>query len=121
VLFGFPSPPKEIIVSNADSPPSLAPEAVVPPAPTVTAIGVPVDTINPVAVLYPPAPPPPPRQPTIILPPVPPPPPATTRYSTDNVVGTIGGLKLIPLPNVMPDPITNAMFILLRYIYILSY
>jgi hypothetical protein len=45
-----------------------------PPAPTVTGV-FPVETVNPVAVLNPPAPPAPPKSSP------PPPPPATTTYS----------------------------------------
>jgi hypothetical protein len=50
--------------------------APVPPAPTVTTIGVEFATAKSIAFLNPPAPPPPPLQPP------PPPPPATTKYST---------------------------------------
>ena len=46
-----------------------------PPPPTVTVFG-PGLTVNPVAVLYAPAPPPPPKREP------PPPPPPITRYST---------------------------------------
>jgi hypothetical protein len=55
-----------------------------PPAPTVTVIGVPAVTANPDAVLKPPAPPPPvgfELSSVLALPP----PPATTRYSTVGV------------------------------------
>jgi hypothetical protein len=93
----------DVIVENTESEP-FVPFAVcnppLPPAPTVTVIGVEAATANPVSVIYPPAPPPPP------LSPLAPPPPATTRYSTVGVTdGPSLPVILSPLVKTIPLPI----------------
>jgi hypothetical protein len=64
-----------------------------PPAPTVTVIDDPIATAKAADCFTPPAPPPPaPLSPTAEAPP--PPPPATTKYSTDEVLLSVSGLKV---------------------------
>jgi hypothetical protein len=80
------------------------PAVMPPPAPTVTVIGVPDATANPVSVLYPP-PPPPPSQP-------PPPPPATTKYST------VGGASVATVTKVMPENVIRPVNVTLIEVFI---
>jgi hypothetical protein len=100
-------PPIEVIVEKIELDPGdpcvvellfvLGPTPPLPPAPTVTVIGVEAATANPVAVLNPPAPPPPPPLAA------PPPPPATTRYSTVGVTeGASLPVILSPLVKTIP-------------------
>jgi hypothetical protein len=95
-----------VIEENTEFEPiPLAPDVPLPPAPTVTVIGVLDVTAKPDAVLYPPAPPPPP--PLLPSSPPPPPPPATTKYSTVDgpKYGVLVSLivKFDVVANMVPD------------------